>query len=885
MKMKQKDFNWRSPLSIMHYALALPTFLTLGHLRASSHAARLIGMLCIVLLCGLSMSVTSCKDDDDEKKGNEQNNEEQNEEAQNAYNVFWSVVGQLTSTVNVSADYEGKTFAPTIGEPLDGNSTIRAVATGDMEAAAERFANLVGLTMGDGFNVDTQEYTWKHDAVGTLTYHKSTDGLSLATVDVNIKQMPGLQKIVYRTQEQTGANGTFDGTAYYRFGDVVKRTYNDPDDNNKQKVEYWVCVRPAVGPAGKKTSHWVTVSPPPRKNIWPYVGDPIPFKDSHDRQWSLPTGIGTNKEHMQNLAELLYALMYPNRWSDNLDPKYSPNPKMWYDFKPERYKLNNKWFFMCVAHAWAEGGSKTEERRSLFATLFGYSSAELEQKVGYTGPKLLYDGYSWWTSVSWKASLYEAAYSTGNGKEGNFHKAVYSTVKKDVENFKSSINIYEDYTQEHPYIQSEEFFGDLYPRYIVRHATGEDLCGKEPDVYTSIVSPTNGLEDYYRYNDYYNMGVGTQWDPEECTEEIYKQRTEAKPGEPSAKSPYYQTGDILLDETDESRWLCFRGSSQPLMDTEEEALFVSFDKITTNGNVATNIVKNDNNFVHDMFYFTQFYEDMTTSAAAVRPIICDSVQKYMNLDLRSLTTKRDSVYIIVDKNGKPVTGKNGEEILNSNSTSTFFNVAYDDGSTDKQPLLRVVYDLTRAGKYRTADELDEMMYWRFYKHYMKYDPNRPYTEEETAKLSWTGWSKWVLPWVIDNRKICLQDVADQQLVNEYNQDKWVVLPLYGQLERGKPRTAADGNAKTPSNYFLNNGTFATNSTGMYNEPVIFMRIMRLRDKGKPNETSPEGHKLKVLCHQTDNAFASSIYSHIWAVNSIINKEQSVYVDDKHETVK
>jgi hypothetical protein len=257
----------------------------------------------------------------------------------------------------------------------------------------------------------------------------------------------------------------------------------------------------------------------------------------------------------------------------------------------------------------------------------------------------------------------------------------------------------------------------------------------------------------------------------------------------------------------------------------------------------------------------------------------------MNFDLRSLTIKRDSVYIIVDKNGKPVTGKNGEQILNSNSTSTFFNVAYDDGSTDKQPLLRVVYDLTHAGKYRTADEVDNMMYWRFYKHYMKYDPNRPYTEEETAKLSWIGWSKWVLPWVIDNRKICLQDVADQQLVNEYNQDKWVVLPLNNQVERGKPRTAADGNAKTPSNYFLNNGTFATNSTGMYNEPVLFMRIMRLRDKGKPCETSPEGHKLKVLCHQTDNAFAGSNYSHIWAVNMIINKEQSVYVDDKHEIVK
>jgi hypothetical protein len=690
--------------------------------------------------------------------------------------------------------------------------------------------------------------------------------------------MPGLQKIVYRTQDQTGANGTFDGTAYYRFGDVAKRTYNDPDDNNKQKVEYWICVRPAVGPAGKKTSHWVTVSPPPRKNIWPSVGDPIPFKDSHDRQWSLPTGIGTNKEHMQNLAELLYALMYPNKWSENLDPKYSPNPKMWYDFKPERYKLNNKWFFKSVRLAWDKGGSKTVKRKNLFSTILGFTGIEYESNVTKFGVNLLYDGYSWWTSVSWKASLYEAHYKNGSGKESNMHKVTYNTVKKDVENFKTSINIYADYTQEHPYVQSAEFFGDEGPRYIVRHATGEDLCGKEPDVYTSIVSPTNGLEDYYRYNDYYNMGVGTQWDPEECTEEIYNQR------KGNTGSPYYEAGDILLDETDQSRWLCFRGSSQPLMDNEEEALFVSFDKITTNGNVATNVIKNDDNFVHDLFYFTTFYKEMTESQWEARTFICDSAKHYMNLDFNKLGIMRDSVYIIVDKNGKPVTGKNGEQILNSSSSPSFFNVAYDDGSTDKQPLLRVVYDLTRSGKYRTADPMDNLMYWRFYKHYMKYDPNRPYTEEETAKLSWTGWSKWVLPWVIDNRKICLQDVADQQLVNEYNQDKWVVLPLRKQVERGKPRTAADGNAKTLSNYFLNNGTFATNSTGMYNEPVLFMRIMRLEDEGKPCETSPEGHKLKVLCHQTDRAITEGLYSHMWAINATENKTQ-VYVDDKQVIVK
>ena len=88
MKMKQKDFNWRSPLSIMHYALALPTFLTLGHLRASSRAARLIGMLSILMVSALTMS---CKDDDDKLSAEERAEKEAAELAEKA-SKFWNVL-------------------------------------------------------------------------------------------------------------------------------------------------------------------------------------------------------------------------------------------------------------------------------------------------------------------------------------------------------------------------------------------------------------------------------------------------------------------------------------------------------------------------------------------------------------------------------------------------------------------------------------------------------------------------------------------------------------------------------------------------------------------------------------------------------------------------
>ena len=104
--MTTRSFNWRSPLCIVHCAL------------------------CIVLL-GLSMSVTSCKDDDDDNKSEEQKEQEALQKA----DAFWDVVGQLTSTDNYTADYRDKTFEPTIGEPLEGNSTVRVVATNDMASA------------------------------------------------------------------------------------------------------------------------------------------------------------------------------------------------------------------------------------------------------------------------------------------------------------------------------------------------------------------------------------------------------------------------------------------------------------------------------------------------------------------------------------------------------------------------------------------------------------------------------------------------------------------------------------------------------------------------------------------------------------------------------
>ena len=258
--------------------------------------------LLAALVCGLGLGVTSCKDDDDGLTAEQQAEKQQGEQLEKAAK-FWNVVGQLVGTNNTPDDYASQTFEPTIGEPLSGNATVRQVATNDLEAAAQRFCNLAGLPEGT-VTQETAAYTWSDPDVGSLTYTKSTDEKSLATVDVNIRQVPALRQLVYLTPEQAGHNANWT-TCYYRFGDVFSRVR--PDDGVR---EFWVCVRPSFEPEGKDKSHWISLSPLPSDKLMVY-------KASNGNTYKLPKLLGVNNEQMGNLAEMLFAMLNPEKWQEN----------------------------------------------------------------------------------------------------------------------------------------------------------------------------------------------------------------------------------------------------------------------------------------------------------------------------------------------------------------------------------------------------------------------------------------------------------------------------------------------------------------------------------------------------------------------------------------
>ena len=220
-------------------------------------------LLMAALVCGLSLSVTSCKDDNNSKVPEEQVDkdngpseeelEQQALEQQDLDNARIAVLDHLADLDEVESsevDLLSQQFEPVIGVPDENDEAIRYVYTNTMEAAAERFADLVGAEIDE----NTPSYTWTDEKMGKMIYTKGNGTTAWAEVDVDIKQVRPFTKIIYCTPEMLGENKSFKGRAYYRFGDVVQR--HNYVDLSSYAHEYWVCVRPAFGPEGKEDSHW-----------------------------------------------------------------------------------------------------------------------------------------------------------------------------------------------------------------------------------------------------------------------------------------------------------------------------------------------------------------------------------------------------------------------------------------------------------------------------------------------------------------------------------------------------------------------------------------------------------------------------------------------------
>ena len=467
---------------------------------------KLYGGLTAVLALCLTFTLAGCKDDKEpSEEEKQQQAEEQADKDMADAATFWSVVGQLTDTP-MPDNWQNATYEPSIGEPDGTNSAVRIVNCADEESAAASASDLLGTSI----TTATQSYTYQNDLVGTLTYHK-TGGSSLATVDVSIQQMPGLSQIVYKTPEQIGENASFKGTAYYRFGDVVKKLNKDGE------YDYWICVRPCLSFVSKTDSHWMTLSKLPSD----YLKSQEKTVNNNKFKHQMPKNLANNSDHMQNLAEMVYAMTCPTDWATNLSTnKGYQKLKYFKDLNYEKYfKYNNEWFFNNVANGWeAHDGD-------LFQTIFGLSREDLKAHVQAKGFAMVY-GNATISSNDITLTVYKY-----DGTNLKTKSSVKSTGKWDYAAF--DIN---QLMSKH-YIDNEMVVADDGRYWVARYATGETLAkGSDATKFDTYKKMPN-CEDVFVYNrdvEHFDM-----------TEETLKATEPKVAGEHGNQKGYYQLGDII----------------------------------------------------------------------------------------------------------------------------------------------------------------------------------------------------------------------------------------------------------------------------------------------------------------------------------------------------
>ena len=182
-------------------------------------------LLMAALVCGLSLSVTSCKSDDDDSDNNGDGIEGlstlENDQLADLI-AAWTDTSRddLNGTEWLNNQYE-----PTVGLALDETDPgIRSVVASTVEEADSIAASMLG-TLGIDYEKPAG-FTYSNSQVGTVEYSHG-EGNTLGSISVNIRQIPVLQEI--RFVKDLGENAS--GKPYYKCGDIVK-----------YKNRFYVCV-------------------------------------------------------------------------------------------------------------------------------------------------------------------------------------------------------------------------------------------------------------------------------------------------------------------------------------------------------------------------------------------------------------------------------------------------------------------------------------------------------------------------------------------------------------------------------------------------------------------------------------------------------------------
>lgn len=792
--------------------------------------------LMAVLTVGLSFAVTSCKDDDKNENGGgtEQPTNAMDEEEGTA---AWRWLCALTDADSLANDWQSQQYEPTIGVASTNQPNVRIVLVNDLAEAKAHFGSIADLTVkeiGQSATVSTK-------GMGTLTWNLSAAGAkNLATVDVNIKQMPHLERIVYCTPEQSPDNASTFGTAYFRLGDVVV----DKDGY------YWVCVRPAFSGV-KDKSYWMNIINAaesgrdkdsgklpgyPKNNLYDYSNR------YHNNTIHLPTGLAYEHRHVRELSNFIWALLDPIKYHEesNSDGKGLGG----FD-----YKYHGEKFLQRVAYHWDNFG--------IWEKLFNKTHQEMLTYTRNGEMNFFYNGKNWWkgsTARLWRyhSEGYEHEYNRKQSQDEKLYEMKAQNTGFDI------LRAAHDPNAASVENCPEPIADELHGSWVIRMKTGSELS-------TIKYSPTNdmGVRTVYRFNAHTVPATPTGSDL--MTEDDFDEMSGG--ATPFNGEPYYHTGDVLLDENGKFWFVTYPSGMDFDHSPYSELVSLNALKLSSNEAYATNAPKQKEVLrgftflwfmIHNGYQATHGKNDKDLSkSGSLNYTFLKNIKDACKVDIRFLLQ-----FLVEEENARSQT-----------ELCSLPYCLYNSGDA-KQRLMRMVM---------TSDQGKNDVRFNYWESY-------PSTPSSTDKY-YTNFS---------GVPIYLQDVAIQVMVDEYGKDYYATRPIEDFDHDGKTnrnyRKTADKNAEKLKNYIYNFDTWynGTYNTDMWNSPVLAADYDAVLDRGFNNyqTKSVKGHTLTLWNpvpykdneeDQDPNSFSYQLLLNYW--NLMINVlNDSFRIDGKTSTL-
>ena len=247
------------------------------------------------LVFGASMMLSSCKDNltDSGSIGNP-DEEEALEKCSEKGEALLSILSMAAGLDSLSNDWYKNTYTeePIVGTVKDAsNPYVRYVAVNNAEEAYAAYKSMVSEDLTGSAKPDQ----WRMEGIGSLTFTINNQSDLIATVGVNVLQMPHLTEIRFVPASSMGDNSSlFTGDPYYQFGDIVQDT---------QEGTYWICARPASKAASKSTTHWISFNT--------VDGNFKEYEKAEYEKLTLPDDLGNkskSEEHILNFLKYLKSI-------------------------------------------------------------------------------------------------------------------------------------------------------------------------------------------------------------------------------------------------------------------------------------------------------------------------------------------------------------------------------------------------------------------------------------------------------------------------------------------------------------------------------------------------------------------------------------------------